>query len=710
MRLPCDCLWLGGCALVLLCGTASASGYLPSQLGTPGALQTPDARMAPEGSLSFGFSRALPYSVLHLSAQPVSWLNVNARSTDIAGLPYGFGVTSQSFKDKSFDISLRLLDGDSIWPALSIGLVDLGGTGLFSSEYVVATQQIYDLRASIGLGWGRLGSYGDFDNPLASLSDSFRNRPNIGVARLSDTGRVTGSSWFRGQQVAAFGSLIWQPAFWPAWSFVAELEGNDYTREPLALKPVSAPSRVNFGVSYAFNSSLYAGLSYLRGDTLAFQLGVVPRLGTDEERGGKAYLPELISHRHPAYQRSPAGTQAGQLARLYDALRAQGVFVFAIDLDRDGSVVTIWQGNALAETDPVQMLRLVGRSVLDELPGSVQTLRVVAMQAGLEVTRAEIDLWVIERDASGLVSDEEFIYLCQFGPGQPWQIDAARYPDLLKFPTYNWGVAPALRSNILGIRQEYLGQLLLKPYVTVQFTRNFSVTSTLAVNLISNLDRGLPFIGGTLPRVRSDLVKYQSESGDVYLQELEANYFFPIAPQWYGRFSGGIFEDMYGGVAAEVMYRPFAKRWALSLDANYVRQRDFDQGFRFRDYDVATGHLTLYYNSPWKGIGLTASVGRYLAKDVGATVSAYRRFRNGTEFGIFATKTDASPEEIGEGSFDKGFFLYIPLEVFTGRRGRGAGVNIDYRFLTLDAGQKVEDGRNLYDVLSDYHAGRIHER
>ena len=50
------------------------------------------------------------------------------------------------------------------------------------------------------------------------------------------------------------------------------------------------------------------------------------------------------------------------------------------------------------------------------------------------------------------------------------------------------------------------------------------------------------------------------------------------------------------------------------------------------------------------------SAGEYLAGDIGSTVEFSRSLSNGLEFGAFATFTDVSFEQFGEGSFDKGIF------------------------------------------------------
>ena len=55
------------------------------------------------------------------------------------------------------------------------------------------------------------------------------------------------------------------------------------------------------------------------------------------------------------------------------------------------------------------------------------------------------------------------------------------------------------------------------------------------------------------------------------------------------------------------------------------------------------------------------SYGEYLAGDEGVTFELSRSFLNGTKFGAFASFTDVSSEQFGEGAFDKGIFFSIPV-------------------------------------------------
>ena len=52
-----------------------------------------------------------------------------------------------------------------------------------------------------------------------------------------------------------------------------------------------------------------------------------------------------------------------------------------------------------------------------------------------------------------------------------------------------------------------------------------------------------------------------------------------------------------------------------------------------------------------------------LAKDSGITLNIIKTFKTGFTLGFFATKTDISAFEFGEGSFDKGIYFSIPLDI-----------------------------------------------
>ena len=59
---------------------------------------------------------------------------------------------------------------------------------------------------------------------------------------------------------------------------------------------------------------------------------------------------------------------------------------------------------------------------------------------------------------------------------------------------------------------------------------------------------------------------------------------------------------MYGGAGGEVLYSPYMQRWALGVNVNAVKQREFERNFKFRDYETITAHISAYYASPFYDI------------------------------------------------------------------------------------------------------------
>ena len=88
---------------------------------------------------------------------------------------------------------------------------------------------------------------------------------------------------------------------------------------------------------------------------------------------------------------------------------------------------------------------------------------------------------------------------------------------------------------------------------------------------------------------------------------------------------------------------------------------------------------------------LKISYGEYLAGDIGSTFELSRSFQNGVKFGFFASNTDVTADQFGEGSFDKGIFFDIPIY--------GNFINYTWRPLTKDPGAKLIRKHSLHDLL-----------
>ena len=130
----------------------------------------------------------------------------------------------------------------------------------------------------------------------------------------------------------------------------------------------------------------------------------------------------------------------------------------------------------------------------------------------------------------------------------------------------------------------------------------------------------------------------------------------------------------------------------MGLEIFDVRKRDYNWGFGHLDYQNTTLTANFYYRNYGSiPFDLKISAGEYLAGDVGSTIEFSRTFSSGVKFGAFATFTDVSTEQFGEGSFDKGIFFNIPIF--------GNSIAYTWRPLTKDPGAKLVRRNSLHDLL-----------
>ena len=76
--------------------------------------------------------------------------------------------------------------------------------------------------------------------------------------------------------------------------------------------------------------------------------------------------------------------------------------------------------------------------------------------------------------------------------------------------------------------------------------------------------------------------------------------------------------------------------------------------------------FSTFWATPLYNFDAALHVGQYLAEDKGATLELRRTFDNGWKVGVWASQTDVSAEDFGEGSFDKGLYFKVPLNALFG--------------------------------------------
>ncbi|MBF4328430.1 YjbH domain-containing protein, partial [Vibrio anguillarum] len=70
---------------------------------------------------------------------------------------------------------LRLLEEGYWLPEVSVGLRDVGGTGLFDGEFIAASKRFGPLDVTLGVGWGYLGNNANLTGDKSSTPDCGRD-------------------------------------------------------------------------------------------------------------------------------------------------------------------------------------------------------------------------------------------------------------------------------------------------------------------------------------------------------------------------------------------------------------------------------------------------------------------------------------------------------------------------------------------------------
>lgn len=671
---------VAGLALAQGRDTGAGAGY--TTYATPGLIDMPGALSRPDGELAFGVSHFRNQTRSTLSFQITPRLSGSFRYSALDRIrPLAHYPALRDRLDRSFSLHYRLVDEGRLRPALAVGMNDFLGSGIYAAEYLVATKTIRPgLRVTGGIGWGRLAGVGGFDNPLGLLSDRLRTRPRD---RSSDGGTFAAKEWFRGD-AAFFGGVEWQVN--DRLRLVAEYSSDDYPNEDGAAFDRRTP--FNFGLDYSPRNDVQFALRYLYGSEVG--VGVTFLLNPNHPPGHGGYDPAP----------PPVVPRAGGLAMPRDdaqsrsaaAVAAAGVRVHALRIAPTAARIEI-ENTGFATT--AQAIGRTARALSATLPPEVETITVVPVRAGLagaEVRLRRSDLEDLEHDADGSWRSYARARIA------PADTRAEVLPG--RYPRHQFRISPYLSPSLFDPDQPLRADVGLALHARHEPAPGLVLSAVMRKKLAGNLDRSTRASTSVLEHVRSDFNLYERE-GDPALSELTAAWYLAPAPALHTRVTAGYLEPMFAGLSAEILWKPFDSRFALGAELSHVRQRDFDQRLGLRDYAVTTGHVSAYLDMG-NGFHGQVDAGRYLAGDWGATLTLDREFGNGWRVGAFATLTDVPFSQFGEGSFDKGLRLSVPLGWVTGRPSPDRFSTV-IRPVTRDGGARLNVSGRLYETVRDLH-------
>ncbi|MEB8387644.1 YjbH domain-containing protein [Rhodobacteraceae bacterium KMM 6894] len=688
-------------SLLALCANAPLADNLITDntniYGTPGNLiDMPTAEMAEEGQMStsvsvYGVGDNNQTTRTTLTFQVLPRVSASFRYSGIGGLvPDPGGPTFSTLHDRSFDIRIRLMDEGRYMPAVALGLQDFIGTGIYGGEYLVATKSIGPrLRFSGGIGWGRFGSYGAFGTT--------GTRPKT---LLGEGGIPTYDRWFRGD-VAAFAGASYDIT--DKLSFSAEYSSDGYDRE-VRDGAMKHGMPFNFALGYRFNESLRVSAYSLYGEEVGAALTISLNARKPAIKGGAEGAPLPVAPRSQGdavdlgWTTDPTRTASAR-STLESLLQREGIALHAMDLD--GTRAHIQIRNNRYGLRP-QALGRTARAMTRSLPASVETFVITQMVEGQPSTSATLKRSDIERLENAPATDILAATTFTDGASQP---DAALLPGA--FPRFEYGIGPYLRFSVFDPDNPVRANIGVQAKAKYHIAPGWVAEGSVSQKLLGDLDKvSVPGVS-KLPRVRSNQAFYSQTDTPTIDYLTVANYGRP-AKNIYSRVTVGYLERMYAGASAEVLWKPVDSRLGLGAEVNYVQPRDFDQQFGLRTRNTTggtipewNGHVSAYYDIGYGFYG-QVDAGRYLAGDWGATVAVDRVFANGWRVGAYATKTDVSSSTFGEGSFDKGIRIEIPLAWGTGTPTMQTS-KTNLRSLARDGGARLDVNGRLYEQLRGTH-------
>ena len=661
--------------------------------GNVGLMQTPTARMSEPGDISLTYSDMDVYYRYSVNLQVLSWLEATGWYTRFPHRKYSDvpSFSTDILTDKGFDVKARVWQETYWTPEISIGLRDFAGTGVFTGEYIVTNKRVGAFDFSLGIGFGRTGALDNISNPFCEISDRFCDRPTQTSGR---GGQAEYEKWFRGP-AALFGGVEWQTPHEPLRVKV-EYDGNDYSRDRAGVV-IEPETQWNVGLSYDVTDWFNVQASYERGDTFMFNVTLRNNFNTMRQiRVERTKVQPLEPKRESLDDVNWTG--------MHHQLRRQGSFAAARFSTPSEEKVQAYV-SPHRYRDMNEAVDRAARVLTAEVPETVTEIEFVHRSLYQPSFSTTVDTQAFRRrvnnedfgrdpnDTADLFERKDTEYFPVSDDDESWRFN----PETRYRTAY--GLRPFLNTDFGAPETFTLYQLGVGAFAHRAIVPGFEVFGEVGINLLNNYDFNYTSSPDQLPTVRTDVRKYVEN--DAWLNNLQLNYYHRITDGLYGFVYGGYLERMFAGVGGELLWRPLDSRWAFGLDINRVRQRDFDGWLGTQDYEVTTGFASVYYQMPWLEDSMVQlDVGRFLAKDRGVRVTFQKRFESGMVAGAYASFTNVSADEYGEGSFTKGFFLAIPFDLMAVHPSREF-VSFGWVPLARNGGQPLHKRFRLYDMTDD---------
>ena len=615
--------------------------------GTVGLINMPTARSYDEGAHGITFYGSNVDQKITLTSNPYDWFEasffyMNVQDEKTCRQYYDSKIYCQGYKDKGFNVKVRLKEEGAL-PAVAIGLMDFAGTGKYSSEYIVSSYGVGNLDMHFGLGWGFFsGSEDQVKNPFGYIKESFNTRQG---GYSGEGGQFNWRKYFSGQKAAPFYGISYSINE----SLLFKIEKDTSSVKTSSLPYPERESDYTFGFNYSINDNFTLGISHERGSYSSIKFVYK----NNPKRSTKRY----------EYQKADISPSDDKYTKLIKNLEENDIGV-----------------NKITETS-----RSIGLDLTQIIHPNLGLVEEIITQAAKDAginKNIKKDLRVADLKAVSEI-DEVF----ERSANTIYERKATR--------RINPSTKIRFRPFIASREEFFKGAVLVENDTEFILRDNLFFNINLKYSLANNFDDFVFPPENTFPaQVRSDVKQYLKTMNDegILIGRAQLDYHITPKTNHHLMFTGGILEDMFSGVGTEYLYFKPYTNYSFGAELFHVKKRDYHWGFGHLEYENTTLTANFYYrNYGTIPFDLKISAGEYLAGDIGSTIEFSRTFRTGVRFGAFATITDVTSEQFGEGSFDKGIFFNIPIF--------GNSISYTWRPLTKDPGAKLTRKHNLHDLL-----------
>ena len=669
----------------------SSSSY--NSFGQTGLIYTPSAEVNKDQSAYFTFTRSRYMKLGTLTVTPFDWLEASYfyyRPDDLL-----WGGRKGLYLDKGFNVKFSYKPKNISLPTLAIGLDDFAGTGQFTREYIASTYSFNDFKLTTGIGFGKYAGIDSIKNPLSLIFNSFSVR-SLSSSNTGKGGQPNYDLWFRGPSAPLLG-IEYQFNKIKNLSIKIEHDPYDYFKFSCCGEGLTEESRVsrpkdmntNFGISYKYKDIANLDLSVIKGNTwnLSFSIGFS---GSKNYRKKDKFKPLIKDNNF-----NQSSVKNEFYLDLLNNLNSNKIYLQTADLDKNSLNITIESEEHINPVIYTSRAAFIANEISKLNNINLESIEVGHLNRGIKINSALYspeDLNLTNRKPNILIKRKTQIND---------KIVKSHYDHEFKpkvnFPVIMNEFLPDIKTHVGSPERFLYSGIGVKASTEIQFSRNIVFYSEVGKTIVNNFDRKVSVPNSALANVRTSIVDYlQQGSKNYYISNMALESIWSPYQNVYAKLSIGYLESMYGGIATEIMYKPFDSNTAFSFEYNDVKSRDFDQKFTFSNYKISTNHFNLAHYHPKSNILIKWSYGNYLASDTGYTLDLSRRMPNGWQAGFWFSNTNVSAKQFGEGSFDKGFYIHVPLSIFSKNYSKDKQ-SFSLRSMTRDGAQKLELKNRLID-------------